>query len=140
MESKMEADFHCPVCFDIFKDPLILTCTHSICKACLQQFWASKPSRESPVCRTISSQDEPLTNLTLKNLCETLLKERSQTALAGSEIRCNLHNKKLKVFCLQDRQPVCLLCRDSKQHFNHSFCLLEDVALEHKVRVFGVVM
>ncbi|XP_076119267.1 zinc-binding protein A33-like [Alosa pseudoharengus] len=136
MASKLEADLHCPVCYDIFKDPVILTCTHSVCKACLQQFWQTKPSRECPVCRTISApQDEPLTNLILKNLCESLVKGKGERALTGSEVRCRPHNKKLKVFCREDRELVCLLCRDSKQHRNHHFCTLEEAVLEHKRKI-----
>lgn len=133
----MEADLHCPVCCDIFKDPVILTCTHSICRACVQQFWRTKPSRECPICRTISShQEEPLTNLTLKNLCESLVKEKSERCSLGADKRCALHNKKLKVFCWQDRQLVCLLCRDAKQHLNHSFSTLDEAVHEHKVSLF----
>lgn len=29
----------CPVCFDFFKDPVIVLCNHSICKDCLQMLW-----------------------------------------------------------------------------------------------------
>ncbi|XP_062390948.1 zinc-binding protein A33-like [Sardina pilchardus] len=136
MASKLEADLHCPVCYDIFKDPVILTCTHSVCKACLEQFWQTKPSRECPVCRTISGpQDEPLTNLILKNLCESLVKGRGERASIGSEVRCRPHNKKLKVYCREDRELVCLLCRDSKQHLNHHFCTLDEAVLEHKRKI-----
>uniref|UniRef100_A0A3Q0S6Z6 RING-type domain-containing protein n=1 Tax=Amphilophus citrinellus TaxID=61819 RepID=A0A3Q0S6Z6_AMPCI len=28
----------CPVCHDIFQDPVILSCSHSFCKACLQRW------------------------------------------------------------------------------------------------------
>src|SRR4029434_7790565 len=80
-----EEDFTCPVCFEIFKDPVLLSCSHSVCKACLQQFWETKGSTECPVCRGRSSYDKPPLNLPLKNLCETFVQERSQGASAGSE-------------------------------------------------------
>ncbi|XP_060784893.1 E3 ubiquitin-protein ligase TRIM35-like [Neoarius graeffei] len=78
MASKFsEEDFSCPVCCEIFKDPVLLHCSHSVCKVCLQQFWETKGSKEWPVCRRKSSVAEPPINLALKNLCETFLQERN---------------------------------------------------------------
>uniref|UniRef100_A0A8C1EZ37 Uncharacterized protein n=1 Tax=Cyprinus carpio carpio TaxID=630221 RepID=A0A8C1EZ37_CYPCA len=96
-------DINCPVCFEIFKTPVLLSCSHIICKECLQQ-------------RT-SSRDEPLCNLVLKNLCESITAESA----SGSEEVCSLHNEKLKLFCLDDKQPVCIVCRDSEKHASHRF-------------------
>ncbi|KAL2080836.1 hypothetical protein ACEWY4_022689 [Coilia grayii] len=131
-KSFSEEDFSCPVCCDIFKDPVVLSCSHSICKACLQQFWDTKGSRECPVCRRRSSVEHPPMSLTLKNLCEAFLQERSQRASAGSEVLCSLHSEKLKLFCLEDKQPVCLVCRDSKLHRNHKFSPINEAALDIK--------
>ncbi|ROK54649.1 Tripartite motif-containing protein 16 [Anabarilius grahami] len=94
---------------------------HSFCKECLQQFWRSNNTQECPVCRKRSSRDEPPCNLVLKNLCESFLKERNKRHSSGSEEICSLHSEKLKLFCLEDKQPVCLVCRDSQQHDNHKF-------------------
>ncbi|XP_053352312.1 zinc-binding protein A33-like [Clarias gariepinus] len=122
MASKFsEEDLSCPVCCDIFKDPVLLQCSHSVCKVCLQLFWEAKGSRECPVCRRKSSMENPLTNLALKNLCETFLQERSQRSSSVSETVCSLHSEKLKLFCLDDQQPVCVVCQTSRKHTNHKF-------------------
>ncbi|XP_076120220.1 zinc-binding protein A33-like [Alosa pseudoharengus] len=131
-QSFSEEDFTCSVCCDIFKDPVLLLCSHSFCEVCLQQFWKSKGSRECPFCRRISSNDNPPLNLHLRNLCEIFLKERSQRASAGSEVLCSLHSEKLKLFCLDDKQPVCLVCRDSKKHTGHKFHPIDEAALDRK--------
>ncbi|XP_063068981.1 E3 ubiquitin-protein ligase TRIM35-like [Engraulis encrasicolus] len=131
-KSFSEEDFSCPVCCDIFKDPVVLSCSHSICKVCLQQFWDTKGSRECPVCRRKSSMDHPPVSLTLKNLCETLLQERSQRTAAGSDVLCSLHGEKLKLFCLEDKQPVCLVCQTSKLHRGHNLSPIDEAALEIK--------
>lgn len=73
-----EEDFSCPVCYEIFKDPLLLPCSHSICKMCLEQFWEKRGFRECPVCRKRFSQETPPLNLHLRNLCEIFLQEGSQ--------------------------------------------------------------
>ncbi|XP_076119148.1 E3 ubiquitin-protein ligase TRIM39-like isoform X1 [Alosa pseudoharengus] len=132
MASKLEEDLSCPVCCDVLKDPVLLSCSHSMCDACLQQFWKSKGSRECPVCRRRSSREFPPQNLVLKNLCETFLQERSQRASAGSEVLCSLHSEKLKLFCLEDKQPVCLVCQASKKHTNHKFQPVDEAAADLK--------
>uniref|UniRef100_A0A8C2F4Y7 Uncharacterized protein n=1 Tax=Cyprinus carpio TaxID=7962 RepID=A0A8C2F4Y7_CYPCA len=78
MASSAEYDYNCPVCCDIFKTPVILSCSHSVCKECLQQFWRTKKTQECPVCRRRSSRDHPPYNLALQNLCESFLKERNE--------------------------------------------------------------
>ncbi|KAI4888841.1 hypothetical protein NFI96_004040 [Prochilodus magdalenae] len=127
-----EEDLSCPVCCDIFRDPVVLSCSHSVCKSCLQTFWTTKGSRECPVCRRRSSKEEPLRNLALKNLCEAFLESRSQRSSAGSEMLCSLHNEELKLFCLNDQQPVCLVCQASKKHQNHYCCPTDEAVTDSK--------
>ncbi|XP_078139875.1 E3 ubiquitin-protein ligase TRIM39-like [Centroberyx gerrardi] len=132
MASRSEEDLSCPVCHDIFKDPVILSCSHSFCKACLKKWWTEKQKHDCPVCNRRSSKDEPLRNLALRNLCEAFLLERDQRASAGSELLCSLHSEKLKLFCLDHQQPVCVVCRDSKTHNNHRFRPIDEAAQDHK--------
>ncbi|XP_026076940.1 zinc-binding protein A33-like [Carassius auratus] len=120
MASTAEYDYMCPVCHDIFKTPVILSCSHSFCKECLQQFWRSTETQKCPVCRRDSKHDPPV-NLALKNLCESFLKKRNEVSSSGSEEICSLHSEKLKLFCLEDKQPVCVVCFTSQQHDNHKF-------------------
>ncbi|XP_053536647.1 E3 ubiquitin-protein ligase TRIM35 [Ictalurus punctatus] len=133
MASKFsEEDFSCPVCCEIFTDPVVLLCSHSVCKVCLQKFWETKGSRECPVCRRKSSMENPPSNLALKNLCETFLQERSQRSSSASETVCSLHSEKLKLFCLDDQQPVCVVCQTSKIHTNHKFCPIDEALTDRK--------
>ncbi|KAF4116438.1 nuclear factor 7, brain-like [Onychostoma macrolepis] len=124
-------ELSCPVCCEIFKDPVVLSCSHSFCKECLQQFWRTKETQECPVCRKLSSHDPP-SNLLLKNLCELFLKEINESRSSGSEEICSLHSEKLKLFCLEDKQPVCLVCRDSQKHDNHTFRPISEVVHPYK--------
>ncbi|KAI5614631.1 hypothetical protein C0J50_11131, partial [Silurus asotus] len=104
------------------------------CKVCLQQFWEKKRSRECPVCRRKSSIDTPPLNLALKNLCETFLQDRSQRSSSESETICSLHSEKLKLFCLDDQQPVCVVCRDSRKHTNHKFCPIDEAVTDFSMQ------
>ncbi|XP_030296812.1 zinc-binding protein A33-like isoform X2 [Sparus aurata] len=129
MASRLEEDLCCPVCRDVFREPVVLSCSHSFCKDCLQSWWTEKEIRECPVCKRRSSKYNPPLNLVLKNLCETFLQERDQRA---SEDLCSRHSEKLKLFCLDHQQPVCLVCRDSEQHTNHRFRPIDEAARQHK--------
>ncbi|XP_053171958.1 zinc-binding protein A33-like [Scomber japonicus] len=129
MASRSEEDLCCPVCHEVFRDPVVLSCSHSFCKDCLKSWWREKPTHECPVCKRRSSKDEPPRNLVLKNLCESFLQDRDQRA---SEALCSLHSEKLKLFCLDHQQPVCLVCRDSEKHTNHRFRPIDEAARQHK--------
>ncbi|XP_059415072.1 nuclear factor 7, brain-like [Carassius carassius] len=124
-------ELSCPVCCEIFKTPVILSCSHSFCKECLQHFWSTKKTQECPVCRRDSKHDPPV-NLALKNLCESFMKERNDCRSSGSEEICSLHSEKLKLFCLEDKQPVCLVCINSEKHDNHTFRPIGEAVSSHK--------
>nr|XP_033939925.1 nuclear factor 7, brain-like [Pseudochaenichthys georgianus] len=125
MASRLEEDLCCPVCQDVFRDPVLLSCSHSFCKACLKNWWDGKEEKDCPVCRRKSSKDEPPCNLVFKNLSETFLQERGQRS---PEALCSLHSEKLRLFCLDHQQPVCVVCRDSKAHTNHRFRPIDEAA------------
>ncbi|XP_062271619.1 nuclear factor 7, ovary-like [Scomber scombrus] len=129
MASRSEEDLCCPVCHEVFRDPVVLSCSHSFCKDCLKSWWRQKPTHECPVCKRRSSRTDPPRNLVLKNLCESFLQDRDQRA---SEALCSLHSEKLKLFCLDHQQPVCVVCRDSEKHTNHRFKPIDEAARQHK--------
>ncbi|XP_030641280.1 tripartite motif-containing protein 35-like [Chanos chanos] len=118
-----EEDFSCPVCFDTFKDPVVLSCSHSFCKVCLQEFWKNKTSKQCPVCRRRSSKPDPPRNLVLKNLCEAFLQGKYGITSSGSEELCSLHSEKLKLFCT------------SKKHKNHEFCPVDEAAHDSREKL-----
>ncbi|XP_030579708.1 nuclear factor 7, ovary-like [Archocentrus centrarchus] len=91
MASRSEEDLCCPVCQEVFRDPVLLSCSHSFCKDCLNSWWREKPTRECPICKKRSSKADPPVNLVLKNLCEWFLQEKNRRAL---EHVCSLHAKK----------------------------------------------
>ncbi|XP_061584309.1 E3 ubiquitin-protein ligase TRIM35-like [Cololabis saira] len=128
MASSLEEDLSCPVCQDIFKDPVVLSCSHSFCRTCIQSLWAEKETRPCPCCQRNSSRTEPPRNLALKNLCEAFLKDGGRRAAAGSKHMCSLHGEKLKIFCLDHQELVCLVCRDSRTHSNHRFRPIDEAA------------
>ncbi|XP_061079748.1 E3 ubiquitin-protein ligase TRIM35 [Conger conger] len=130
--SVLEEELSCPVCCEIFKDPVVLKCSHSFCKACLQQFWRKRTSaRECPVCRRRCSATEPPVSLALKNVAETFLRE-SDGGRAQLHAACPAHAEPLKLFCHQDQEVLCCICHTSKKHSGHRVSPLEEAALDLK--------
>ncbi|XP_068173386.1 nuclear factor 7, ovary-like [Antennarius striatus] len=135
MASSVEEDLCCTICHNIYKDPVILSCCHSFCKACLKQWWRVNPSHECPLCKRRSSKVNPPLNLALKNICETFNKgnQRPSGAL------CFLHFNKLDLFCLDHQQPVCLACSDSEKHARHTFRPIDEVAQQHRRKLLEIL-
>nr|XP_029481615.1 zinc-binding protein A33-like isoform X1 [Oncorhynchus nerka] len=127
-----EEDLSCPVCCDIFRDPVLLPCSHSFCKTCLQCYWNTSALRQCPVCRRRASKRTPPSNLALKNLCEALQQRRIQSSVEGNRVLCSLHGERLRFFCLVDKQPVCVVCQASKIHNNHDCVPTEKAAQDCK--------
>ncbi|XP_053270847.1 nuclear factor 7, brain [Pleuronectes platessa] len=129
MASRLEEDLCCSVCHAVFRDPVLLSCSHSFCKDCVERWWKDKEVKECPLCKRRSSMMEPPCNLVLKNLCETFMQERDQSS---SHALCSRHSEKLTLFCLDHEVPMCLVCRDSKKHTNHRFSPIDEAAQQPK--------
>ncbi|XP_063069957.1 zinc-binding protein A33-like isoform X2 [Engraulis encrasicolus] len=128
-----ESDFSCPYCLDVFKDPVIMECSHSVCKACAEKYWETQGCQECPVCRKRFSNSKLQSNIALRDLCETFLQQ--QIASVGSEVLCSLHSEKLKLFCLEDKQPVCVVCQTSKLHRGHNLSPIDEAAAGMKEEI-----
>ncbi|KAL6483757.1 hypothetical protein MHYP_G00086290 [Metynnis hypsauchen] len=107
-----EEELSCPVCCEIFRDPVVLSCSHSVCKTCLQTFWETQRYQECPVCRR-SCKDKPRFCLTLKNLCEAFLEMRSQRSSARSS------KKKLKI-ALRSLQDHLRVLEEAKRDYDRT--------------------
>ncbi|MEQ2186672.1 hypothetical protein GOODEAATRI_031057, partial [Goodea atripinnis] len=148
--SMLEKELSCPICCEIFKQPVVLKCSHSFCRVCLQQFWSKKKAkRECPICRRKCSLTEPTVSLALKNVADTFLRELEKSgATAGLgtgasvasedavvlEDNCETHGEVLKLFCMDDFEVLCCVCHASKKHQGHKMCPLDEGAQDLKVK------
>lgn len=135
-----EADLSCAICCEVFRDPVVLKCSHSFCSPCLQQYWTVGLSRDCPLCRA-RSVDDPVPSLTLKNLCESYLEEQDEMEEAEAEEACGepaelcpLHGERFKLFCTKDEEPVCVVCLTSRKHKQHDCCPVGEAVVDVRVR------
>ncbi|XP_033860728.3 zinc-binding protein A33-like isoform X1 [Acipenser ruthenus] len=130
--SCLEEELSCAVCCEIFKDPVTLHCNHSFCKACLDQCWKEKGTRECPVCRRRASIEDPAVDFRLRNIVECFLKDHSEKPPAPPGMLCSLHEEKLKLFCVDDEEAVCLVCQTSEKHENHKLRPVQEAVRNYK--------
>lgn len=133
-QSITEEDFYCPICCDIFRDPVLLTCSHSICNGCVKTFWNRRGTQECPICRTVSSNPDPPINIVLRNMCDLMREETTQDPPVETVGFCSLHGEPLTFFCAEDQELVCGKCRNAKSHKNHHIHSTTDASRDLRVR------
>ncbi|XP_039527071.1 uncharacterized protein si:ch211-281l24.3 [Pimephales promelas] len=115
-----EDHYKCPVCTEVYKDPVSIPCGHSYCKLCIEIYW-SKPTQAGgyacPQCRKRFRGRPVLSvNVALSKLIEELQKAGFSPALpaqcyAGPEdVACDIcPEMKLKAvkFCLTCTASYC---------------------------------
>ncbi|KAG1947516.1 zinc-binding protein A33-like [Pimephales promelas] len=109
--SLLESDLTCPVCKDIFREPVLLSCSHSFCRQCLESSWKNQTKKQCPLCRKCCDGETPIPNRALDNTCVSYKKERNwRTGGPVDEIICGLHQRPFQLFCIKDEEPVCVDC------------------------------
>ncbi|XP_069491108.1 E3 ubiquitin-protein ligase TRIM39-like [Ambystoma mexicanum] len=117
----------CSICLGFFNDPVTTDCGHNYCRSCITQYWkGTSPSYLCPQCRSESPGRNLRPNREL-GLIVDLIKLNPQ-----EEELCPKHQQKLQLFCEKDHTPLCLVCRESREHKAHTVCPIEEVAQEHK--------
>uniref|UniRef100_H3A8C1 Tripartite motif containing 35 n=1 Tax=Latimeria chalumnae TaxID=7897 RepID=H3A8C1_LATCH len=130
----LEDEMSCPVCQELFKDPVTLRCGHNFCRECLCEYWKEKISQLCPICRADSAITDLKTNYTLRNIVEMHKKERKKSKIQSKYV-CSQHGEKRKLYCLEDEKAICLVCQTSRKHKNHKFLPIEEAAQEFKVGI-----
>uniref|UniRef100_A0AAQ6IE54 RING-type E3 ubiquitin transferase n=1 Tax=Anabas testudineus TaxID=64144 RepID=A0AAQ6IE54_ANATE len=52
-----ESYLSCHVCSETLKDPVSLSCNHSFCSSCLQQFWEQAKNKNCPIRKRQGSKE-----------------------------------------------------------------------------------
>nr|XP_044620914.1 E3 ubiquitin-protein ligase TRIM69 isoform X5 [Equus asinus] len=104
-------ELHCPLCNDWFRDPLMLSCGHNFCQACIQNFWKQQ-TRETfcPECKMLCQYSHCTFNLVLEKLVEKIKK----LPLLKGHPQCPEHGENLKLFSKPDGKLICFQCKDAR--------------------------
>uniref|UniRef100_A0A8C6V4P8 Uncharacterized protein n=1 Tax=Naja naja TaxID=35670 RepID=A0A8C6V4P8_NAJNA len=137
--SSFTEDLLCPICLSFFREPHMLECGHSFCAPCLEPCIPKGQRRGlCPECRRPFALRRMTINRALCSLAEKarLLKldEGTQLSSTGGWYFCEEHEEPLKLFCSQDEESVCVICRDLPQHRGHDFLPIKNAVQTYQVR------
>ncbi|XP_059803028.1 E3 ubiquitin-protein ligase TRIM8-like [Hypanus sabinus] len=70
-KSCFEEELLCPICLQVFVEPVQLPCKHNFCRACIGEAWAKESVSRCPECNNVYPQKPALEkNLKLSNIVE----------------------------------------------------------------------
>ncbi|KAM4746221.1 E3 ubiquitin-protein ligase TRIM35-like [Anableps anableps] len=136
-ERLLERYLSCHVCSETFRDPVSLSCNHSFCSSCLQQFWEQTKKKNCPICKRRSSKDFLPVNFTLKELADSFTGRQksgsSETEKGAKQLMvvCSKHQEDPKLFCEDEQRAVCPVCEFSP-HQSHKVVPVEQAVRELK--------
>uniref|UniRef100_A0A3B3XDB0 Uncharacterized protein n=1 Tax=Poecilia mexicana TaxID=48701 RepID=A0A3B3XDB0_9TELE len=95
-------------------NPVSLSCNHSFCSSCLEEFWEQTGNKNCPICKRRLSKDNLIVNFGLKEL---------------QLMVCSEHQEDTKLFCKDEQRAVCPVCEFSL-HQSHKVVPIEEAVSE----------
>ncbi|KAG8519997.1 Receptor of activated protein C kinase 1 [Galemys pyrenaicus] len=95
-----------------------------------------------PQCRKSFTRRSFRPNLQLANMVQ-IIRQMCPMPYRGSRGNdqgiCSKHQEALKLFCEVDKEAICVVCRESRSHKQHSVVPMEEVVQEYKLSRFILV-
>ncbi|CAB1452276.1 unnamed protein product [Pleuronectes platessa] len=122
----LEEQLRCPVCLDIFSEPLMLQCGHSYCRCCVRSMTMDLLGQlQCPVCRCAVDGDSPSPNVTLARIIEAL---QEVSVSGGAQLEtCPQHHNPLSLYCEDELTVICGLCGSIGAHRGHKITPVSSV-------------
>ncbi|TFJ96072.1 delta(3,5)-Delta(2,4)-dienoyl-CoA isomerase, mitochondrial [Platysternon megacephalum] len=131
-------DAICSICLGYLTEPVTIVCGHNFCRACITQYCAKKGTGTPltcPQCRAQFQKGEFRPNTQLNNIVQKLKQLRLKPGKGQKEKLCERHEERLKLFCEEDGETICLVCEKSRDHKSHTVVPMEEAAQEYKRKV-----
>ncbi|CAO2629942.1 E3 ubiquitin-protein ligase TRIM50 [Lemmus lemmus] len=130
---ELQDQLQCPICLEVFKEPLMLQCGHSYCKDCLDSLSQHLDSElRCPVCRQWVDCSSSPPNVSLARVIDAL-------RLPGDTepTVCVHHRNPLSLFCEKDQEFICGLCGLLGSHQHHRVTPVSTVYSRMKEELAG---
>ncbi|XP_046584778.1 tripartite motif-containing protein 54-like [Haliotis rubra] len=145
-KSSMEGELTCPICLQIYQDPVVMSCMHSYCRECLKDLHVKSTTAEEswdtrlktsntlpcPACRAITSfglegVDGLPKNFTLASICRKFKETfRQPPALASDETCKQTPSNEKSVYC----KACQVIVRSGDLLPTHRYHVTEDLKTE----------
>ncbi|XP_007671231.2 E3 ubiquitin-protein ligase TRIM39-like isoform X2 [Ornithorhynchus anatinus] len=134
----LQVEASCSICLDYLNDPVTIDCGHNFCRSCIARCWEDQEAHfPCPVCRRRFQLRNFRTNRQLGNVAEIArqLETKRSKRKRREETVCEKHHRALSLFCEKDQEVVCLVCRISCDHRDHSVRPVDRAAPAQKKRL-----
>ncbi|KAJ7417390.1 E3 ubiquitin-protein ligase TRIM39 [Pitangus sulphuratus] len=141
---RLQEEAICPICLEYMSEPVSIDCGHNFCRGCIAKhcqdkgLWADGPF-SCPQCRASCHRSGFRPNRQLANIVEGIRQLGLRGGLGaepdpGGPL-CPQHDERLKLFCEEDEEPICVVCRESLLHRPHTVYPIEEAAQVYKVKL-----
>ncbi|XP_071621127.1 E3 ubiquitin-protein ligase TRIM39-like [Heliangelus exortis] len=140
---RLQEEAICPICLEYMNEPVTIDCGHNFCRGCIAKHcqdkgpWADGPF-SCPQCRASCHRSGLRPNRQLANIVESIrqlgLRSGAGAAEPGTPL-CALHDEPLKLFCEEDEEAICVVCRESLHHRSHTVYPIEEAAQVYKTKL-----
>ncbi|XP_015206169.1 zinc-binding protein A33-like isoform X1 [Lepisosteus oculatus] len=128
-ESQLVLELSCKGCRKLFHDPVTLMCGHSFCRLCLSQMTQTPEGVLCPDCHHCSISDSWRNDSLLQRIVGIYVQEKLVAEKLFELPECTCHEGKLKLFCHDCFQLLCVKCVSGEEHAGHKIIPAEE-ALE----------
>ncbi|CAM5158362.1 unnamed protein product, partial [Eretmochelys imbricata] len=132
----------CSICLGYLTEPVTIACGHNFCRACIAQYCEEKGTG-TPLtcsqCRARFQKGEFKSNTQLNSIVQKIKHLDLKPGKGQKDYLCERHEERLKLFCEDDGETICLVCEKSRDHKSHTVVPTEEAAQEYKVKLQGVL-
>ncbi|CAM4679967.1 unnamed protein product [Caretta caretta] len=137
---KLQDEVSCSICLEYLRDPVTIDCGHNFCCVCITDYcerWEGSTTEVffCPQCRGGFLQTTFRPNRQLANIVEGIEQLALQPGKEPKEKLCEKHGKKLRLFCEDDGEAICLVCDKSRVHRSHTVIPIEEAAQDYKMKL-----
>uniref|UniRef100_A0A8C3FTD0 RING-type E3 ubiquitin transferase n=1 Tax=Chrysemys picta bellii TaxID=8478 RepID=A0A8C3FTD0_CHRPI len=134
----------CSICLEYLTEPVTIDCGHNFCRACITQYSEHRESESGtmilcPQCREPLQKGKLRSNRQLADIVENIKKLGLKPENAQENL-CERHEEKLQLFCEEDGEAICVICRESRAHRTHAVVPIEEAAQDYKVRITAALV
>ncbi|XP_039208530.1 E3 ubiquitin-protein ligase TRIM58-like isoform X2 [Crotalus tigris] len=137
---RLQDEVSCSICLEYLRDPVTIDCGHNFCQACISDYCERGTGSITgaalcPQCRVgfLLSSSRP--NKQLANIVEGIERLARRPSQGLAEALCEKHGKKMRLFCQDDGESICLVCDKSREHHMHSVLPIEEAAHDYKMKL-----
>ncbi|KAM6049045.1 E3 ubiquitin-protein ligase TRIM39-like [Chlamydotis macqueenii] len=141
---RLQEEAICPICLEYMSEPVSVDCGHNFCRGCIAKhcqdkgLWADGPF-SCPQCRASCHRSGFRPNRQLANIVESIrqlgLRGGPATEMGPGTLLCAQHDERLKLFCEEEEEAICVVCRESLHHRSHTVYPIEEAAQVYKVKL-----